>query len=942
MNSGVFPTDVPQSSGLDGSSHSATRTIPVGYIGTRESAHRYQQAADDLDIKMVALISDPPCRVGATAEASSFAAVESLDELIDRCGVITIDHGCDQGTYARLAQDAGPRLRPNPSTIRLAHDPLAARYALQDCGYDVAEFEEIGSGDAGAVTRFARQHGWPVRLSTARWGTVCPEVHLLRPYSLLDQVWTDSAQLWMLEACEPSAPQLTVVIARSPSGRHILYPVTATAQHDSQPHRRLPIAESITDHAIATAKSIVDGLDTTGIATVKFLHCRDGRLLVDDFTHGPEADPPFGVPTGNSLYATHLRAILDWTAEPTATNSPRPRNAQSTALGTTLATITGQPDASTPQSTNGRAGSAFDKSTLPSRHTTVGPERAPHRAFLYAMGLSAREIAQPFVGVVTTWNEAAPCNISLGRQAQAAKRGVTASGGTPREFTTISVTDGIAMGHAGMKASLVSREVIADSVELTVRGHCYDALVGIAGCDKTLPGLMMAMLRLNVPSVFLYGGSILPGRYRGRDVTVLDVFEAVGAHAAGSITDADLTELETVACPSAGSCGGQYTANSMAYVSEAIGLALPGSASTPAPYDSRDLYAERSGAAVMELIASGIRPRDIVTRLALENAAAVVAATGGSTNAALHLPAIANEAGIEFDIFDVATVFRRTPLIADLKPGGRYLAKDVHDIGGVPVVLRALLDGGYLHGECLTVTGRTLAQNLAHVYIPANQDVVHPTTRPLSPTGGLVGLSGNLAPEGAIVKVAGLNTLTFSGPARVFDREEDAFAAVIEQRYEPGQVLVIRYEGPRGGPGMREMLSTTSAIYGQGMGDQVALLTDGRFSGATRGLCVGHIGPEAAVGGPIALIEDGDIIDIDTNAGTINVRLDEQTLAARRARWTPRTHDCGSGALWRYANNVGPAGKGAVTHPGASAETHPYGEQTPEGASNTQASVAER
>jgi len=435
---------------------------------------------------------------------------------------------------------------------------------------------------------------------------------------------------------------------------------------------------------------------------------------------------------------------------------------------------------------------------------------------------------------------------------------------------------------------------------------------------------MMAMLRLNVPSVFLYGGSILPGRYRGRDVTVLDVFEAVGAHAAGTITDADLTELETVACPSAGSCGGQYTANSMAYVSEAIGLALPGSASTPAPYHSRDLYAEQSGLAVMELIASGIRPRHIVTRLALENAAAVVAATGGSTNAALHLPAIANEAGIDFDIFDVAAVFRRTPLIADLKPGGRYLAKDVHDIGGVPIVLRALLDGGYLHGDCLTVTGRTLAENLAHVHIPANQDVVHPTTRPLSATGGLVGLSGNLAPEGAIVKVAGLNTLTFSGPARVFDREEDAFTAVIEQRYEPGQVLVIRYEGPRGGPGMREMLSTTSAIYGQGMGDQVALLTDGRFSGATRGLCVGHIGPEAAVGGPIALIEDGDIIDIDTITGTLNVRLDEQTLAARRERWAPRAHDYGSGALWRYANNVGPAGKGAVTHPGAAAETLAY------------------
>ncbi|CAM5611141.1 dihydroxy-acid dehydratase [Mycolicibacterium aubagnense] len=351
------------------------------------------------------------------------------------------------------------------------------------------------------------------------------------------------------------------------------------------------------------------------------------------------------------------------------------------------------------------------KSGLPSRHTTVGPERAPHRSFLYAMGLSAREIAQPFVGVVTTWNEAAPCNISLSRQAQVVKKGVAAAGGTPREFTTITVTDGIAMGHAGMKASLVSREVIADSVELSVRGHCYDALVGLAGCDKTLPGLMMAMLRLNVPSVFLYGGSILPGRFRGKDVTVLDVFEAVGANAAGTMSDADLAELETVACPSAGSCGGQYTANSMAYVSEAIGLALPGSASTPAPYESRDRFADASGRAVMALLKRGLRPRDIVTRQALENAAAVVAATGGSTNAALHLPAMAHEAGIAFDIFDVAAVFRRTPLIADLKPGGRYLAKDVHEIGGVPVVLKALLDGGFLHGECLTVTGRTLAEN---------------------------------------------------------------------------------------------------------------------------------------------------------------------------------------------------------------------------------------
>ena len=568
--------------------------------------------------------------------------------------------------------------------------------------------------------------------------------------------------------------------------------------------------------------------------------------------------------------------------------------------------------------------SGADKTRLPSRHTALGHEREPHRAFLYAVGLSAREIAQPFVGVVTTWNEAAPCNIALSRQAQAVKKGVVATGGTPREFTTITVTDGIAMGHAGMKASLVSREVIADSVELSVRGNCYDALVGLAGCDKTLPGLMMAMLRLNVPSVFIYGGSILPGRFRGKDVTVLDVFEAVGAHAAGTMTDADLAEIETVACPSAGSCGGQYTANSMAYVSEAIGLALPGSASTPAPYESRDRFADASGRAVMALLERDLRPRDIVTRQALENAAAVVAATGGSTNAALHLPAMANEAGIAFDIFDVAAVFRRTPLIANLKPGGRYLAKDVHEIGGVPVVLKALLDGGFLHGDCLTVTGRSLADNLAGVGIPENQDVVVPTARAVSPTGGLVVLEGNLAPEGAIVKVAGLRTLIFSGPARVFDTEEDAFAAVMQKRYQSGEVLVIRYEGPRGGPGMREMLSTTSVIYGQGMGEKVALITDGRFSGATRGLCVGHIGPEAAVGGPIALIENGDVIEIDAVRGTLSVRLDPEVMAARRERWQPRRHAFQSGALWRYAQTVGPAGKGAVTHPGAAAEEHVY------------------
>jgi len=565
-----------------------------------------------------------------------------------------------------------------------------------------------------------------------------------------------------------------------------------------------------------------------------------------------------------------------------------------------------------------------DKSRLPSRHVSVGPERAPHRSYYYAMGMTEAEIAQPFVGVATTWNEAAPCNISLSRQAQAAKRGVVEAQGTPREFTTITVTDGIAMGHQGMKSSLVSREVIADSVELTMRGHCYDALVGLAGCDKSLPGLMMAMVRLNVPSVFMYGGSILPGRYKGRDVTVLDVFEAVGAHSAGNFSDEELHELECVACPSAGSCGGQYTANTMACVSEAIGLALPGSAGAPAPYETRDAYAEASGRAVMELVRHNIRPRDIVTIKALENAATVVAASGGSTNAALHLPAIAHEAGIKFDLHEVARIFKRTPYIGDLKPGGRYVMKDLFDIGGVPVLMKALFDGGFLHGDCLTVTGKTIAENLAGVSFPTDQDVVRSTANPISPTGGVVGLRGNLAPQGAIVKVAGLESLRFSGPARCFDREEDAFRAVEERRYREGDVLVIRYEGPRGGPGMREMLSTTSALYGQGMGGKVALITDGRFSGATRGFCIGHVGPEAAVGGPIGLIQDGDIITIDADQGTLEVALDDSVLAERRSRWKPRKTNYQSGTLWKYAQTVGDAENGAVTHPGAAAETHVY------------------
>lgn len=566
----------------------------------------------------------------------------------------------------------------------------------------------------------------------------------------------------------------------------------------------------------------------------------------------------------------------------------------------------------------------IDKRNLPSRHVTEGPARAPHRSYLYAMGLTREQIHQPLVGVASCWNEAAPCNISLMRQAQAVKKGVAAANGTPREFCTITVTDGIAMGHEGMKASLASREVIADSVELTMRGHAYDALIGLAGCDKSLPGMMMAMLRLNVPSIFIYGGSILPGSYRGQPVTVQDLFEAVGKHSVGAMSDDDLDELEQVACPSAGACGAQFTANTMATVSEAIGLALPYSAGAPAPYEIRDKFCMAAGEQVMDLVARNIRPREIVTRKALENAATVVAASGGSTNAALHLPAMAHEAGIKFDLFDVAEIFKRTPYIADLKPGGRYVAKDMFEAGGIPLLMKTLLEHGFLHGDCLTVTGRTIAENLASVKWNPHQDVVRPANDPITATGGVVGLQGNLAPDGAIVKVAGLKNLRFTGPARCFDGEEACFEAVTKRAYEDGEVLVIRYEGPKGGPGMREMLSTTAALYGQGKGDKVALITDGRFSGATRGFCIGHVGPEAAVGGPIGLIRDGDIITIDAIEGTLDVALSDEELAARKAEWKPRPSPVGSGAIWKFAQAVGPAREGAVTHPGGAAETTCY------------------
>ncbi|MGF1552037.1 MAG: dihydroxy-acid dehydratase [Paracoccaceae bacterium] len=569
----------------------------------------------------------------------------------------------------------------------------------------------------------------------------------------------------------------------------------------------------------------------------------------------------------------------------------------------------------------------FDKSKLVSRHVTEGPNRAPHRSYYYAMGLTDAEIHRPFVGVATCWNEAAPCNIALNRQAQAVKLGVKEAAGTPREFTTITVTDGIAMGHEGMRSSLASREAIADTVELTMRGHAYDALVGLAGCDKSLPGMMMAMVRLNVPSVFIYGGSILPGRYQGRDVTVQDVFEAVGQHQAGNLSTCELEKLEAVACPSAGSCGGQFTANTMACVSEAIGLALLNSSGAPAPYESRDAFCEGAGRAVMRLLSENIRARDIVTRKSLENAARVVAATGGSTNAGLHLPAIAHEAGIAFDLDDVCAIFRETPYFVNLKPGGQYVAKDLWERGGIPVVLKMLLEAGMLHGDCVTADGRTMAESLANIDGEADGRVIHPVEKPLSTWGGVVGLKGNLAPEGAIVKVAGMANLAFEGPARVFESEEEAFEAVKARDYKEGEVLVIRNEGPKGGPGMREMLATTAAISGQGMGSKVALITDGRFSGATRGFCVGHVGPEAAVGGPIALLENGDLIRIDAHAGTLAVDLDEATLRERREAWekAPRRETLyGAGALWKYAQLVGSTKDGAVTHPGQAGERHVY------------------
>ncbi len=551
-----------------------------------------------------------------------------------------------------------------------------------------------------------------------------------------------------------------------------------------------------------------------------------------------------------------------------------------------------------------------------SKTVTEGPERAPHRAFFRAMGLGDEDMKRPWVGVASSWNEATPCNLTLNRQAAAAKIGVANAGGTPREFVTIAVSDGIAMGHEGMKASLISREVIADSVELMMRAHCYDALVALAGCDKSLPGMMMAMLRMNVPAVFLYGGTIKPGQYQGRDVTVQDVYEAVGAHSAGKITDQELRDIECSACPGAGSCGGQFTANTMACVAEAIGLALPGSSAQPAVDVERDRYATQCGEAVMNLLRKGIRPRDIVTKKALENAVTIVAATGGSTNAALHLPALANECGIKLTLDEIQKISHRTPVIADLKPGGRYVMQDVFNVGGVPAIMKVLLDAGLLHGDCMTVTGKTIKENLAGVTVKPNQQVVLTADHALDKTGGLVILYGNLAPEGAVIKVAGVKKRVHVGPAKVFDGEDAAFAAVKANKIKKGDTVIIRYEGPKGGPGMREMLGVTAAIVGQGLGYDCALLTDGRFSGATRGMMVGHIGPEAQAGGPIAIVKNGDIIELDAVKGKLNVKISAAEIKKRLKKWKPRKPMYNAGALYKYAQLVGPACEGAVTHKG--------------------------
>lgn len=544
--------------------------------------------------------------------------------------------------------------------------------------------------------------------------------------------------------------------------------------------------------------------------------------------------------------------------------------------------------------------------------------RTTARTFLYALGQDDDDIARPHVGVFHTGGEMSPCNTTLRDQALQAKTGIYAAGGTPHECPVVSVSDGLSVAHSGMRFSLISRELIADSIEASVRGHQWDAIFGVVGCDKNMPGMMMGMVRCNVASVFLYGGSALPGQWHGQDVNVVDTYEAIGQVLAGRTSEAELDALSRVALPTAGACAGQFTANTMAMVGEAIGLSPLGSSMVPAVYAERAAIARRAGKTLMAIVdGDGPLPRDIVTRKSLENACAIVAATGGSTNAALHIPAIAHEAGISFDLDAVAEVFARVPLIADLKPGGRFLARDVFYAGGAPVILRALLDGGILHGDCLTVSGRTLAQELAAAALP-DGEVVRSCQAPLADTSGVVVLKGNLAADGAVLKVAGLGTLKHRGPARVFESEEHCLAAIRAQDYAAGDVIVIRNEGPRGSPGMREMLGITALIYGQGNGEKVALVTDGRFSGATRGLCVGYVSPEAASGGVIGLVRDGDTIAIDATPGvlTIEVELGTAELDRRRTETALRDHGRLGGLLEKYAAVVQPANRGAVTHSG--------------------------
>ena len=554
--------------------------------------------------------------------------------------------------------------------------------------------------------------------------------------------------------------------------------------------------------------------------------------------------------------------------------------------------------------------------SLKSSQITEGMDRTPHRAFLRAMGVSEADFGKPFVGIVSQHGETTPCSLSLGPQADAARLGVASEQGVPISFTTVSVSDGLSMNHKGMRMSLVSRELVADSIEAVMVAHAYDGFVGFAGCDKTLPGVMMAMARLNCPSVFVYGGAMLPGNFKGKDVTILTAYEGVGAVLAGQMTQAELKDLERNCAPTVGSCPGQFTANTMAMVAETLGLAIPGSAMMPAVYSERLALAREAGRRVTQIIREGgPLPRDLITRKSLENAAAAVAATGGSTNAGLHLPAIAHEVGISFTLEDVAKVFVRTPLIADLQPGGKYLALDLHRVGGTRVVLKALLDGGFLHADALTLSGKTLADELSDVALPDGQ-VVYPTDKALMESGGVVVLKGNLAPDGALIKVAGLKQLVFKGPARVFESEEEAFTAVSARDYQAGDVLVIRNEGPRGGPGMREMLGVTALVYGQGMGERVALLTDGRFSGATRGMMVGYIGPEAAELGPIAYLQNGDIVEINAQTATLHVSLDSATLEERAKNHQPSAKEHLNGILEKYARLVLPARLGAVTHSG--------------------------